>query len=178
MSEEQKEQKINEDGYAKMDREKMRYYHHRGPLGMVFGVLLFLLILGGVFALGRLSDHNRGFGSAELTRSVAFGAGRNQVGMMGGGYGQHMMNNDGCRSDAVGSHARIVGQISTVNSDNITVKDTDGTAYTVKIADDTSVRINGKIDKASNLKTSGEIVVIGDSNSDGSITATLIRGLQ
>ena len=175
VDEEMKEKKTNESEYNKMNQEKMHYYRHQyGPFGMIFGVLIFLLILGGVFALGRGSSRHYAYGSfGKIAGTEAsYGGG----GMMRG-YGRHRVI-DGDENTISGYRNRIAGQISTVNSDNIVIKDTDGTAYTVKIASDTSVVINGKIDKASNLKASSEVIVVGDSNSDGSINATIIRSLQ
>ncbi len=183
MPEETSAKKTTESGYAhnvgpvgaKMDQEKSSYYsHHHGPLKAVFGVLFFVLILSVVFALGRVSRKNfavKGFG-----RSTTIEVGRGGWGGMMGGRG--MMNGYYNSNDTGAYQTRIPGQISAVNSDNIAIKDADGTAYIVKIASTTSIIINGKIDKTSNLKTSGEVVVLGSSNSDGSISASLIRSLQ
>jgi len=172
----EEEKKTDSPANDKMDQEKMHYhYHRRGPLGMILGMLVFLFIIGGVFSLGRVSG--RGYFSAGLGHGKAFAFEDRGTGMMGGNYGRQMMRGRD-RDDSDEQRSRIAGQISAVNADNIVIKDTDGTAYTIKISSDTSITINGKIDKASNLKTSGEVVVIGSSNSDASIDATFIRCLQ
>ncbi len=169
--EENTDKTTDQSGYAKMDKmdqDKSYHYHHHGDLRMIFAVLVLILLMGIAFAIGRGTNRNimmRGFGrttNISVNRSV-LGAGM----MSGRGMMRGYRNGGG-----------LAGQISTINGNTLTVKDTDGTGYTVNVASTTSIIINGKIDKVADLKTSAQVIVNGTSNSDGSINASVIRSTQ
>jgi len=134
-------------------------YNHRGKIFLlIFGLLI---ILGGIFVAGSFVFH---FGGKDH-RNTGFVENKG----FGGGHMISMMN--GFRD---GFHHGISGQITAIDGSNITVKSS-GKDYAVVTSDSTSVKLgNGDIGKLSDLQVNNAVTVVGSSNSNGQITATLI----
>lgn len=149
---------------------KESIYHHSAGK-MVLAIILFLVVTSLAFAAGRISSHNRisasRFGQYGMMGSSFAGSDR-RVNMMG----REQFGN-------IGSVRRggLTGQITDINGNTLTVKDTDGTEYTVNVETTTSIIISGKIDKLSNLKLNNSVVIHGKAKSDGTIDANAITTL-
>lgn len=130
---------------------------------MIF-VILVLLILGGVFALGR-------FSSRRVSTAKYYGTGYGK-GMTGKQNFRHsdrsMMGKNLARSGS-----RISGNITTIDGNKITINYNNASTI-VNIADTTSIRNSSGIAKLSDLKVGNTISVIGSSNSNGSVQAKKI----
>jgi len=146
---------------VKNENEKMGCYgRHMHGGRMVVGAVIFVLILGGVFALGRMSG--RGFDH--------FGAKRN-INIEQSGFGA--MGGRGMMDQRVG-RAWISGQITKIDGDTQTVK-TSGQDVAVTVLSTTSIRkSDGTIGKQSDLAVNNSVVVSGPSDSTGNINANFI----
>ncbi|MCX6812671.1 MAG: DUF5666 domain-containing protein [Candidatus Berkelbacteria bacterium] len=144
-----------------MEDEKMNY-HHRKHMGikMVFGLIVFVVIAGGFFCLGRMS------GRAKIGRAFVGGA------MVERGIGNREMIDGGFDRQRAGG---LIGIITAINGDNFilhiasTNKD-----YTVSIADSTSITKAGAIAAKSDLAVNQSVSVSGSANSSGQISAVRI----
>lgn len=124
-----------------------------------------LIVVGGLFVLAGISSlvaMKQFHGERKImrnnieTRSFEM-MGRGRMGMRGIGVGD-----------------RISGDITAISGNNITVKAADGTSYTVMVSDTTSYHKNGAIAKQSDLANGNNILVFGQSNSQGGINATSV----
>ena len=135
------------------------FHHHKHPLKILLLILGILVIVGGIFIVAGLTFRF----SKSSRRNINFVENRNfgGGGMMGGGF-------------RGGFGRGISGQITAMNGSNITVE-SGGKAYTIVTSDSTSVRLgNGDIGKLSDLQENYAVTVIGSSNANGQINATLI----
>lgn len=149
---------------VKNENEKMHDWHGHHMHGgkMVVGAVVFVLILGGIFALGRMSG--RGFHRIGTERNITiergnFGAmgGR---GMMGGG-------------ERIG-RAGISGSITKIDGNTLTIK-TSSQDVTAVVLSTTSIRkSDGTIGKQSDLAVNNNVTVSGPSDSTGNINANFI----
>lgn len=167
MAEENKEkEKKEEKEEIKPEMGRMMYYHRRkGPM-MVLGLLVFLVVLGGAFMVGRVSG---GFHRGTEVKNVRNNGGCGG-GMMGGrgGLGQGRTGGQMVGQRYSGSITAVNGNSFTLNSSNKNV--------TVNIATDTSIyNSDGTIAKQTDLKVGNNVIVSGPSNSNGEINATIIR---
>lgn len=139
-------------------------YHHSSSRAF-FVILLFILIVGFAFLVGRASNRVNKFtrfGAIETVNVNRGGPGYDMIGRRG-------MMNGGLRQGG------ISGSITNISDNTLTVKDADGTEYAVNIATNTSIIISGKVDKLSNLKVNDLATIYGPSNSDGSINAQTVN---
>ena len=144
------------------------HYHFRNPLRIGFIVIGTLIVLCGVFFLGRVST--QGFADRRVASVLEFsGGGMMRDGQSGGRSfgGRGMMGGNFERNQMVGSVTKIDGN-------NLTIKVSD-TDYQVAVSDTTSFAKAGAISKLSDLKVGDIVAVSGSSNSQGQIAARLIR---
>jgi nucleoside phosphorylase len=75
--------------------------------------------------------------------------------------------------------ARVIGTVSAVNGDTLTVSRRDGTTMTVHVSSATTIVVAG-VTKAtiSDVKPGMVVVVEGTQRSDGSLDASAVRGGQ
>ena len=152
------------------DTTMMPKHYHKSLAKIVLGLIFVLVIAAVSFGIGRVSNRrtnsfphgSRMMSGREITNDqTGFGRGFAERGSM--------MN---------GSRRGVIsGAITNISGDTLTVKDTDGTEYTVNVSSTTSIIIAGKVDKLSNLKSNESVRIFGPSNSDGSINAQLINAL-
>ena len=158
-------EKMNEErptGIKDSD-DKMHHWHGHHMHGgrMLLGTVIFILILGGVFALGRMSGGRFERVGVERNISINSGFGMRSGfdrGMMGNRFGQEGVN----------------GQITAINNNTLTVK-TSSQNITVTVLSTTSIRkSDGTIGKQSDLAVNNNVIVSGPSDSSGNINANFI----
>jgi hypothetical protein len=161
--------KENDDQFDKNYHWKGKYcghyqYGHRHGLWMIAGfVVIFFLIVGCVAFVGHGFERKANVFNREKNISVEFG-GRMASGRMMGGH----------RGNSESSiRARLSGQVTKIDSNNVTVKTSDK-EYTVIASASTSFVKNEAIAKQSDLAVDNQVTVIGPSNSDGNINAQAI----
>jgi len=86
-----------------------------------------------------------------------------------GGNGQGFAGRFGGQNG--GSITPIRGQVLSIDNNSITVKQTDGTTKIIVLSSTTAFNQSQKASK-SDLKTGDNVMVIGSTNSDGSVTAS------
>ena len=134
----------------------------RGPRAVV-GVLVLVLVLAGVFSLGRLSSWH---GRVEKNEKTILRVSEPREGFgMRGGAGR-MMGRE--------FSATLSGEVTAINGNNLTIKSSDKDVPVI-VSADTSYSKAGEIAKQSDLKAGDTIVVYGTSNSAGAVTASAIR---
>lgn len=125
-------------------------------------VVAILVVIGGVFVAGKSSARKslRGqkFTSAKAQQDVGAGCPFHDA----AGRGQ------------VAKGAKVAGEITKIDTDTLTVKTTNSDLG-VSIVDETSITNSQGISKKSDLKVGDEVLITGDSRSDGTVTATKIR---
>lgn len=136
------------------------FHHHKHPVKILLLAIGLIIIIGGILLVAAIAfrGNKRGFGrNINVTENRNFGGGSSMGGGFRGGFGRG-----------------ISGQITAINSNNITVE-SGGKAYTIVTSDSTSVRLgNGDIGKLSDLQENYAVTVVGSSNANGQINATLI----
>lgn len=178
--EEMNKEELKKEKMENMDKKEMNYEHrdrmrHMGHMGS-FGVLLWLLgtilIVGGLISIGMMAFNHDRIGIDR--RNVQIGApmmlnygerGYGYGGMMGGRINE---NNYAVRSG-------VTGQITVINGNNLTVKDSTGTEKTVVVSDTTSYVKANDIAKQSDLQVNNVISAVGTSNSQSQIVATTVQ---
>ena len=146
--------------------EKKEIFNFKQTLKMVFLALGVVLALLGIFYLGRLSASENKF-ARKGPGNLAFNEFRpNQP-------------NKGLERRSMGGRDfvrdMIEGEIEKIDSDILTIKDSDNTEYSIKILDETSISEDQKIAKKSDLKVGDKIAVRGSANSSGQIQARIIE---
>ena len=127
-----------------------------------------LVVLVFVFCVGVFVGTER----ADFSFKWADQYHRNFAGPQGGFFGDFM----GMDREFTNSNG-IFGQIMTINNNVLTVKDNDGdnTEKDVLVSDKTTIILQRKNIKLSDLKDDDNIVVIGEPDNTGEIQAKLIR---
>jgi hypothetical protein len=69
----------------------------------------------------------------------------------------------------------VVGQVSAVNGDTITVTQRGGTKATIHVDGSTTYQVNGAAGKLSDVKVGSIVVAEGTQRSDGSLDAASVR---
>lgn len=111
---------------------------------------------------------------AVIIGALAFyGGTRYQLGKLRSGFPQGRNNQFGQRSNNTGIRP-INGEILKADDKSITVKLQDGSSKIVILSDSTSINKAAEGTK-SDLKTGEKVMVIGTTNSDGSVTAQNIQ---
>lgn len=87
----------------------------------------------------------------------------------GGGNGQGLAGRFGGQSDS--NFTPVRGQILNIDNNSITVKEANGTTKIVVLSS-TTVFVQSQKASESDLKTGNTVMVIGSTNSDGSVTAS------
>jgi hypothetical protein len=145
---------------------KERYASEKQHPRIALAILGVVLVLGAIFIVGTAAMFHhenkvgRNFVSFERPAMMqragrSFGRG----GMMRGNY----------------SRAGVTGQITAINGNNLTVKNSSGTESTVVVSDTTSYVKAGNIAKQSDLQTNNVVTVVGTSNSQGQIVAVSVQ---
>jgi hypothetical protein len=126
---------------------------------LVITVLVALLTLGGGFFAGMKYQ--------QIKRAGAFGN-------FAGGQGQRGTNGTQ-NGRAIGNGFRPVnGNILSIDDKGITVKLNDGSSKIILISDTTSIN-NVQAATKTDLKTGQTVMVVGQTNSDGSVSAQNIQ---
>jgi len=155
---EKMEEKKNESYH-----DDFRYHHHAHGAKMILAVLFGLIILGGVFMLGRATDR----GQFEARKTVSFGNFQTT-------QNPQMMNGRGMMGRGGFERTNgMIGSVTAISGSNVTVL-INNTSYTVTVSDSTSFSKAGNIAKFSDLKVGDAISIRGQSNSSGNINATVI----
>jgi hypothetical protein len=129
-------------------------------LKIILGVIILLIIVGGAFVLGRISNRNS-IAKRGVVNQQFFGP---SVGMRG-----EMRRDEGKMME----RETTSGSITDIDGNNLTVK-TDSQEITVVISDSTSIRNSNGIAKKSDLAVGNNISVFGPSDANGQIQAKLI----
>jgi len=177
---------MNDDEYSKKEKEDRSQeksgekYHeinrdHKRRVGL--GALGAILVLIVVFMIGRATTVR--FGNYRIGRGVkSVSENSDYYGGMMGGRGGRMMDGyyggRGMMGNGAQINTRISGDITAINDNKVTVKASDGTEYTANVTADTSYRNSQGIAKQSDLKTGNSVSILGASNSNGEINASLI----
>jgi len=151
------------------DKQEMghKYHHIKHPgmkiVAMAVALIVFILIVGLAFAAGRASSKvGRGnFSKVSALRNLEFG-GRGEMAssrMMGG------KENAGFR---------VAGDVTKIDGNNITIKDSSGNEISIVVSQSTSFRKNATVAKQSDLQVGNNITVVGPSDSNGVVQATAI----
>jgi len=152
---------------SKIKTEERRSINYNGiqkrePWHIALVVAGLFIILGGAFALGKLSGRHLGIGRNINYRVENFDGRR----MMGGQFrARGMMGSRYGRG--------FVGEVTKIDGSTITVK-INNSDYAVVVSDSTSYAKNGQIAKQSDLKVGDTISISGASNSQGQISARII----
>jgi len=126
------------------------------------------LALVAALAIGFLGGVLVGQNTAQTSR-VAFGGGA-----PGGGQGQNLPDGLGQRGfGANGAGGFTSGKVVSVSGDTVVIETSDGKQVTVKADDGTTVTIT-KDGSVGDLKAGDEVTAIGETESDGSISANTI----
>jgi len=120
---------------------------------MIVAVVLILVALGGGFFAGMQYQKSQ-------PRSMGQFAGRSFGASAGSGQGQRV--------------TPVRGQVLSIANDTMTIKQQDGTTKLVVISSST-VYVKTQTAASSDLKSGDTVMVVGNSNSDGSVTASDIQ---
>lgn len=167
------EEKRQENGR----RVENYFTDRRSRAGII--ILTVSILISMILIVGSTSifHHRNGFERMSL-RDQMIGDGFQGRGMVEDSFDNGMMRDGFSRGEGMmrGDHGRgrITGQIISISGDNITVKDSSGTEYTVIVSDTTSFTKSEKIAKQSDLAVNYVITVSGSSNSQGQIEANSI----
>jgi hypothetical protein len=135
---------------------------------IVITVLVALLTLGGGFFAGmkyQQSKRNAAFSNFNGSPGQRMFVNGNQNGNQNGDQGGRMMGN-GFRP--------VDGEIISADDKGITVKLTDGSSKIIMISDTTSIN-NVQSATKSDLKVGAKVLVVGQTNTDGSVSAQNIQ---
>lgn len=110
--------------------------------------------------------------TAGFNQPMANGVGQGQG--MGRGTGNNINTDSTKNRGQVSGFRQTVGEIMSVDDKSITVKMTDGSSKIVLISDSTSINQSNTASKA-DLKVGAQIAVMGDQNTDGSVTSKNIE---
>lgn len=131
---------------------------------LIFGGVVVAALATGFFG-GIYYQKNQNVDYPGMTR-----AGRNNMPNQDRGVGMGMNNRQGLEMRG----GMVSGEISAKDEDGITVKMTDGSSKIVLINSETKYTISSESD-LTKVVVGGKVAVFGESNSDGSITATSIE---
>lgn len=128
---------------------------------LVAGLILVVVIIAGVaafvgFGARHFAQNGMGMRSKEFQGKM----------MPGRFFGNAGENNFG--------FGRLSGQITNINGDNLTIKNSSGNSVSIVIADTTSIYSGQNIAKESDLKVNNSVTVLGRPNKDGVVQATAI----
>ena len=117
---------------------------------------------------GVLAQKNHDASSSSASALPAFGAGGAPAGFGGGGA-------PGASSagSSTSSGPAVIGTITSVSADSVTVTDLAGNKHVVHLSTNTTITQSTALD-ASALKSGSTVTVEGSKASDGSITATTV----
>jgi hypothetical protein len=132
---------------------------------LIVAVLLIIVALGGGFFAGMQYQK-----SQNPFQNAAAGGGQFANRNFGAGGGQGLAG----RGAGGQRFTPVRGQILSLGSNTLTVKQQDGTTKIVVIGTSTTF-VNTQKAAISDLKTGDTVMVVGGANSDGSITATDIQ---
>jgi hypothetical protein len=132
---------------------------------IIIAVIIILVGLGGGFLAG-------------MQYQKLQNAGNNQFAGRAGGFGAAAGQGFTARGTAAGAGGQrftpVRGQVLSTGTNTLTVKQQDGTTKIVVIGTST-IFVNTQKAALSDLKTGDTIMVVGSSNSDGSITASDVQ---
>jgi hypothetical protein len=138
---------------------------HHNPMKKVLMLIIFIIIIGGAFCLGRMSSYRKG----ALMRGTF-----SKTQLSGNLPKQGMMPNQKLRTGR-GMGFQVSGTIATIDGNNITIKDASGKITTAVISTTTSLSKAGAIAKQSDLQVGNSVGVRGTSDSSGNLDATFIQ---
>ena len=148
------------DKAGEVKSDQKHAVHYTTALPIVILVVIFAgaaIVLSSAFKFHQLERSNKNFGRGMMVERSVRGPGRG--GMMERSY----------------NRAGTTGQVTKIDGNNLTVKDSSGVEHAVVVSDSTSYIKSGKVAKQADLQTSNVITVTGSSNSQGQITATAIQ---
>jgi hypothetical protein len=88
---------------------------------------------------------------------------------------QHESNGDYTVTRIVVVLPTVVGQVSAVNGDTITVTQKGGTKATIHVGGSTTYQVNGTAGSLSDVKVGSIVIAEGTQRSDGSLDAAIVR---
>jgi hypothetical protein len=88
---------------------------------------------------------------------------------------QHETNGDYTVTRIVVVLPTVVGQVSAVNGDTITVTQKGGTKATIHVGGSTTYQVNGTAGSLSDVKVGSIVIAVGTQRSDGSLDAAIVR---
>lgn len=133
-------------------------------LGIAAIAALVLVFVVGSFYAGMVYQKNQKTGTATIAQAAPNGSGfGNGQGFPPGGQGFS-------RGFGGGSRGGVSGTVDSVSGNNVTVKTSDGSTKTVTISDSTTITKSQQV-SASDLTAGQTVLVMGATNSDGSVTA-------
>ncbi|MFA6423546.1 MAG: hypothetical protein WCW17_03810 [Patescibacteria group bacterium] len=148
---------------------KKEYLYSRQNFRMILILFLIFLVLGIVFIIGIASIVRH-----EKKNHEDFGSAGRSMMIQNNGKISRNFN----RQNKMGHNfekTNITGQITGINGNNITVKNSDGTENTVIVSETTSYIKSGEIAKQSDMQVNFVISATGSPNSQGQIAATAIQ---
>lgn len=136
-------------------------------LKIVVIVLSVLLIAGIGFGIKRfaIAKHNLASKRANMADKVMPGKSEN----FGNARGMQ-----GARKNEFAKKNRISGKVTKIDGNNLTINNNNKDIIVI-IADNTSIRNNNQIAAKNDVKVGDEIMVMGQSDSNGQITAKMIN---
>ena len=143
---------------TKPDQKQSMHYTTALPIAILVVIIAGAAIMFGfAFKFHHLERGNKNFRSRVMVE-------RNDRGPSRGGMMERSYNRAG-----------TTGQVTKIDGNNLTVKDSSGVEHAVVVSDSTSYIKSGKIAAQADLQTSNVITVTGSSNSQGQITATAVQ---
>jgi len=150
-----------------------------GRGGVGFGDITITAIDGSNLALKTADGWTRTVGvtaSTTITKAgKTIGVGDLAVGDHIGFAQQHESNGDYMVTRIVVVLPTVVGQVSAVDGDTITVTQRGGTKATIHVDSSTTYQVNGAAGKLSDVKVGSIVIAEGTQRSDGSLDAANVR---
>ena len=165
------EREIEKDKTSTSDccsRDSKFFRHRFSPLRLCVMFFGMVIIFGGIFALGRISSNHGMFGRANTVRNIQIESSgiANHDNFRQGGRG-------GMMSGRRAGRGQQLGEVTAINGNTLTVK-INNVDSTITVTDATSYSKAGNIAKQSDLKVGDTISIVGSSDSQGNIAATVI----
>lgn len=151
-----------------MDTNKILDFIKSKKIAVAIAVLFGLALLLGTFSMGVAVGYRKA--------KFSYAWGENYHRNFGGPRGGFLRNfsQDFMGKDFIGAHGTF-GQIIEVKDSELAVRGRDGIEQIIKINSDTEIRRFQDVIQLKDLKVDEPIVVIGEPNDSGQITAKFIR---
>ena len=142
--------------------------------GLNLVTLILVVVVGGAAFFGGIKYQENAGLKAEKSQSTNPFSGRNQFGRNQGGNTGTTNNTQTGVGQRRMWNGQLTGEITSVDSNSITVKSNDGSSKIILISDKTTIS-KASTGQISDLKVGEKVAVFGTPNTDGSVIGSSVQ---